>query len=182
MKLIEFDGLEFKIADEALLIKPIRELFEKDKSKKKESFWQQISYMWFMCDPRSPYMYLTDESRRSEELKRQEGFDALFEPSATLREAMDIYKRQAVTTSSLLLEDIRIGIDNVRSFFRTVNLTAIDNKTGKPLYQISSVTSAIKQAIDLSKMLAEAERELARDFVSEDKQRGNAEKAVYENI
>ena len=52
MKLIEFDGLEFKIADEALLVRPIRELFQKDKSKKKEEFWKQISYLWFMCDPR----------------------------------------------------------------------------------------------------------------------------------
>ena len=61
MKLIEFDGMEFKIADEALLIRPIRELFEKDKSKKKEEFWKQISYLWFMCDPRSTYQYLVDE-------------------------------------------------------------------------------------------------------------------------
>ena len=35
MKLIEFDNFELKVADEAFLIRPIRELFEKDKSKKK---------------------------------------------------------------------------------------------------------------------------------------------------
>ena len=182
MKLIEFDGVEFKIADEALLVRPIRELFDKDKSKKKETFWRQISYLWFMCDPRSSYMYLTDESLRASEVKKQEGFEDDFIPSETLKEAMDIYRRQSVTTSSLLLEDIRIGIDNVRSFFRTVNLTATDEKTGKPLYQISSVTSAIRQAIELSEMLAEAEKKLAKDFTSEDKGRGNAERAVYESI
>ena len=182
MKLIDFDGLDFKIADEALLVRPIRELFEKDKTVKKENFWRQISYLWFMCDPRSPYMYLTDDSVRAAEVRKQEGFEDSFVPSQILKEAMEIYKRQTITTSSLLLEDIRIGIDNVRSFFRTVNLAATDEKTGKPLYQISSVTSAIKQAIDLSKMLAEAERELVKDFVSDDKARGNAEKAVYENI
>ena len=38
MKLIEFDGVEFKIADEALLVRPIRELFEKDKSTGCSSF------------------------------------------------------------------------------------------------------------------------------------------------
>lgn len=182
MKLIEFDGLEFKIADEALLVAPIREMFQKDKSQKKEVFWKQISYLWFMCDPRSPYMYLTDEASRSAEVKSQEGFDESFKPSGLLADAMSIYRRQSVTTQSLLLEDIRRGIDNVRTFFRTVDLTKTEEKTGRPLYQVSSVTNALKQAIDLTKMLAEAERELAKDFKAEDKQRGNAEKAVYENI
>ena len=64
MKLIEFDGMDFKIADEALLVRPIREMFQKDKSKKKEEFWKQISYLWFMCDPRSSYMYLVDDDAR----------------------------------------------------------------------------------------------------------------------
>ena len=48
MKLIEFDGLEFKVADEAFLVRQIRELFQKDKSKKKEDLWRQMSYLWFM--------------------------------------------------------------------------------------------------------------------------------------
>ena len=182
MKLIEYDGVDFKIADEALLVKPIRELFQKDKTQKKESFWHQMSYLWFMCDPRSPYRYLTDDDMRSAEVKQQEGFEESWTPSALLKEAMDIYKRMSITTQSLLLEDIRVGIDNVRSFFREVDVKAVDKKTGKPIYQISSVTNAIKQALELSKMLAEAERELAKDYESEEKGRGNAEKAVYESI
>ena len=32
MKLIEFDNYEIKVADEALLIKPIRKLFNQDKT------------------------------------------------------------------------------------------------------------------------------------------------------
>ena len=80
MKLIEFDGMEFKVADEAFLVRPIRELFEEDKTKRKEKFWRQISYLWFMCDPRSSYMYLTNDVERSVEVKRQEGFDKDWEP------------------------------------------------------------------------------------------------------
>lgn len=182
MKLIKFDGVEIKPADEAFLIRQIRELFEADKSKKKEQFWRQMSYLWFMCDPRSTYQYITDETSRSLEIKAQEGFDIDWEPSDLLKEAMDIYRKHTVTTTSLLYEDIRKGIDNVRLFFRTVNLADTDPKTGKPLYQVSSVTNALKQAIELSKMLAEAEKELAKDFAEEEKGRGNAERAVYETI
>ena len=99
MKLIEFDGEDFKIADEALLVRPIRELFRADKSRKKEEFWRQISYLWFMCDPRSSYMYLTNDEERSLEIKRQEGFDEKWKPSVVLRDAMEQYKKISITNS-----------------------------------------------------------------------------------
>lgn len=181
MKLIEYDGQEFKIADEALLVRPIRELFQKDKSKRKEEFWRQISYLWFMCDPRSSYMYLTDEEERATEVRAQEGFEDTWKPSPLLVSAMEQYRKLVVTTSALLIEDIRYGINNVRAFFREADPRTLDEK-GRPLYQISSVTSAIKQGLELSKMLAIAEKELARDFESENAARGSAEAATYEGI
>ena len=181
MKLIEFDGLEFKIADEALLIRPIRELLEKDKSKKKEEFWKQMSYLWFMCDPRSTYQYITDEKSRSLEIKAQEGLGVDWEPSETLKDAMEVYRKHTVTTSSLLLEGMRKGIENLRKFLTEMNLAAKD-KSGRPIYQVSTMTSALKQVPDLAKALVEAEKSLAKDFATDDKARGNAEKAVGEDI
>ena len=182
MKLIEFDGLEFKIADEALLVRPIRELFQKDKSKKKEEFWKQISYLWFMCDPRSNYQYLVDEELRSKEVKIQEGLGEDWKPSELLKDAMDIYRKQTVTTASLLLEGMRKGIENVRKFLAEVDLFAVDEKTQKPLYQVSTITSALKQVPELAKALSDAEKSLAKDFATDDKARGNASKAVGEDI
>ena len=173
MKLIEFDGMEFKIADEALLIRPIRELFQQDKTKKKEQFWKQISYLWFMCDPRSTYQYLTDNIERSVEIKKQEGLGEDWEPSELLKEAMDIYRKQTITTSSILLEGMRKGIDKLSSFLSTTEFT---DKT------VASMTSALRQIPELARALVEAEKSLAKDFDTDDKARGNAQKAVGEDI
>ena len=181
MKLIEFDGMEFKVADEALLVRPIRELFLKDKSKKKEEFWEKISYLWFMCDPRSSYMYLTDSNLRSEEIKKQEGLGDEWEPDELLKEAMDIYRMQSVTTASILLESMRKGVEQLRKFFSEFDLFAVD-KNERPIYQVSTMTAALKQIPELAKALSEAEKELAKDFATDDKARGNAEKAVGEDI
>jgi len=181
MKLIEYDGVEFKIADEALLIRPIRELFEKDKSKKKEEFWRQISYLWFMCDPRSTYMYLVDEEARAREVKIQEGLGESWEPSDLLKEAMDVYRKQSITTSSLLLEGMRKGIENIRKFLSEVDLFETD-KNDKPIYQVSTVTSALKQIPELAKALVDAEHALAKDFATDETARGTAIKAVGEDI
>lgn len=181
MKLIEFDGQEFKLADEALLVRPIRELFTKDKSKKKEEFWRQISYLWFMCDPRSTYMYLVDEDVRSKEIKLQEGFGADWEPSELLKEAMDVYRKQTVTTASILLESMRKGIEQLRKFFSEFDLFALD-KNDRPIYQVSTMTAALKQVPELAKALVEAEKALAKDFATDDKARGTAEKALGEDM
>lgn len=181
MKLIEFDGLEFKIADEALLVRPIRELFQKDKTKKKEEFWKQISYLYFMCDPRSTYMYLVDEEIRSSEIKIQEGFGKDWEPSELLKEAMGVYRAQSATTASILLESMRKGVEQLRKFFSEFDLFAKD-KNDRPIYQVSTMTAALKQVPELAKALIEAEKELAKDFETDDKARGNASKAVGEDI
>jgi len=181
MKLIEFDGLEFKLADEALLMRPIRELFLADKTKKKEEFWKQISYLWFMCDPRSTYMYLVDEETRAREIKVQEGLGNDWEPSALLKEAMDIYRKQTITTASILLESMRKGVEQLRKFFSEFDLFALD-KNDRPIYQVSTMTAALKQVPELAKALVDAEKALAKDFATDDKARGNTEKAVGEDI
>ena len=181
MRLIEFDGVDFKIADEALLVRPIRELFQQDKSKRKEQFWRQVSYLWFMCDPRSTYMFITDEDARSAEIRKQEGFGDDWEPSDTLKEAMTVYRAQTATTASILLESMRKGVEQLRKFFSEFDLFAVD-KNERPIYQVSTMTAALKQIPELAKALNEAERELAKDFASEDKARGNAEKAIGEDI
>lgn len=173
MRLIEFDGMEFKVADEAFLVRPIRELFQEDKSKRKDEFWKQISYMWFMCDPRSSYQYLTDPIERSVEIKKQEGLGDDWEPSELLKEAMDIYRKQTITTSAILLEGMRKGIDKLSSFLSTTEFT---DKT------VASMTSALRQIPELAKALSDAEKSLAKDFETDDKARGNAVKAVGEDI
>ena len=181
MRLIEFDGQEIKLADEAMLVRPFRELFQADKSKKKEEFWRQMSYLWFMCDPRSSYMYLVDEDARAREVKMQEGLDEDWEPSALLKEAMSVYKTQSITTQSLLLESMRKGAEKIRSFIETINLFETD-KNERPIYQVSTVTNTLKQLPELAKAMAEAEKALAKDFATDDKARGNAQKSVFEDI
>ena len=190
MKLIEFDGQDFKIADEALLIRPIRELFRKDKSKNKDEFWRQISYLWFMCDPRSAYMYLMNETERAREVRKQEGFPDNWKPSPLLKEAMDVYRTQSTTTASLLLEDMRFALDSIRLIIRRIGESfrstddgddnnAIDIKLDKAL---EAMTKAADKIPELAKKLSDSEKALAQDFATEDSARGGIQKAIGEDI
>lgn len=180
MKLIEYDGEQLKVSDEAFLVRGIRNLFESDKSKHHEKFMQQLSYLWFMVDPRSPYQYLTNKDERSAEIKKQEGFAEDWEPSEQLQTAMNDYAALTLTTQALLLQSMRKGIDNLRAFFESVDLTAVD-KNQKPIYQVSSVTTALKQVPELAKALADAEKSLAKDFAEESAVRGSVTKSIDED-
>ena len=99
MKLIYFDNYEIKVADEALLIRPIRKLFNQDRTANKEKFFQQMSYMYFMVNPASTYMYISDREDREKEIIFQEGLPKDFKPSKDLQEAMDIYEKHCETLS-----------------------------------------------------------------------------------
>lgn len=180
MKLITYNNFELNVTPEALLISPIRKLFNKDKTKGKEMFWKQMSYLYFMEDPTSVYSYITDREDRSKVIITQEGLPEDFKPSEDLSNAMEWYRKTTITSSSLLLEDTRIAIDKVRDFLRTVDLSAVDDK-GKPIFPVNTITSAIKQIPELAKSLSEAEKAVQKELQDSERVRGGIDKNIFED-
>ena len=181
MKLLYIENYQIKVADEALLVKPIRDLFEADKSKNKEKFYTECSIIFFMADPRSSYGYIIDDTERFETIKAQEGLHGNYKISKELQLAIDVYKKLSTTISSQLLEDTYVAIDKVRKFLRDIDLYATDDK-GKPLYTISSITSAIKAIPQLTKDIQEAEKQVNSDVLEVGRKRGgDMGKAMFED-
>lgn len=183
MKLIEYENYEIKIADEAYLVGPIRKLFNQDKSKTKETFFKQMSLLYFIYDPRSNYAYITDDKQRIKEVEAQEGIDSKDSKkymTPDFEKAVEAYKELNKTTSLLLLQDTRVAVDKIRTFLKNIDLTATDDK-GKPLYAINSVTTAVKLIPQLAKDLVSAEKSLAKDMEEQSKARGNSEMSLFDN-
>ena len=181
MKLLNIENYQIKVADEALLVKPIRDLFNADKSKTKEKFYTECSIIFFMADPRSSYGHIVDEDERFEAVKAQEGLPKNYKVSKELQLAIDTYKQLTTTISSQLLEDTYVAIDKLRKFLRNIDLYAVDDK-GKPLYTISSITSAIKAIPQLTKDIQEAEKQVNSDVLEVGRKRGGNEgKAMFED-
>lgn len=181
MKLIEYKDYKIVVSDEALLVKPIRDLFNKDTSENKEKFMQQMSYMYFMIDPRSTYNYIIDDNERSEQIIIQEGLPKNFKPSKDLQQAMEIYKKHVVTTSYLLLEDTKICIDNLRKFLRNIDFDERDERTGKPIHTINTVTAALDKIPTLAQKLAEVEKIVYKEIEEAGRARGgNESKHLFE--
>lgn len=181
MHIINFDNFEITLTEEAFYIKPIRDLFNADRTKGKEKFLQQMSVIYFLVDPRSSYNYIIDDEERFNEIKIQEGLPSDFKIDKKLQEAIDIYKKHIITTSYLLLQDTKIAVERVRQFLRNIDLNAVDDK-GKPMYTINSVTTAIKQIPQLAKDLADAEKMITKEIEETGRARGgNERKKLFED-
>ena len=181
MKLLNLENYQIKVADEALLVKPIRDLFNADKSKTKDKFYTECSIIFFMADPRSSYGHIVDEDERFEAIRTQEGLPKNYKISKELQLAIDTYRQLTTTISSQLLEDTYVAIDKLRKFLRNIDLYAVDDK-GKPLYTISSITSAIKAIPQLTKDIQEAEKQVNSDVLEVGRKRGgDVGKSMFED-
>lgn len=180
MHILEYNNYQVEPTQEAFLIKPIRDLYNADKTKTKDKFMTQMSIIYFLVDPRSSYNYIIDEKDRLAAIIEQEGLPANFKIDKKLQSAIDIYKKHTITTSYLLLQDTKLAIDKVRQFLRDVDLTAVDDKN-KPIYTINSVTSAIKQIPQLAKDVIDAEKAITREIEEQGKLRGTANKTLMDD-
>lgn len=180
MKLVKFQDYKLTITEEALLVKSFATIWKRDKTRDKDNALREFSIMYFLLDPRSDYMFITDEKDRLLSIKEQEGLPSKWEPDKPLLEAMRVYRYLTNTPSSLLLDSSRMAVDKVRLFLEDLDLSKEDDK-GKPKYTINSITSALKDIPNLVKNLREAEIAVNKDIEEVTKMRGQATKKLKED-
>ena len=180
MKLFKYEGYKLNISEEAFVLKPFKEIWNRDKTKNKDKALQELGYIYFMSDPRSDYQYIIDEEERANAIKEGEGIDPKWKPDNKVIEAMKFYKTFK-PVSALLLEDTRIAVDKLRQLLRNIDLTEVDDK-GQPIYTLNTITATIKQIPSLVKALDEAEKAIAKEIMESDKVRGAQEKSMYEDF
>lgn len=182
MKLIKIENFQLQVADEALLIKPIRKLFNQDRSASKEQFYRQMSYLYFMVDPRSTYSYILNEDERAKAIVQQEGLGEDFKPSALLEEAMEIYRKHTITPSQELLNASLIAANTVSTFLKNPNILNEEDDKGRPKYQISSVTAALKNVEGIVNSLQNLQKKVESELVEQGTTRGSQELTIFDAV
>lgn len=175
MKLIEVSNYELKVADEALLVKPIRKLWNQDRSKGKEQFYKQMSILYFVYSPSSNYSYIVDENERMKEVLLQEGISD-FKPSADFKAAVEIYKKLCITSSSELLSDLKRLVANMRKALNKLTFEEDDEKqTINNIKNAAAITAMLPKVI---KDIADVEKAVNKELEESTKARGAQELTV----
>jgi uncharacterized protein YoxC len=177
MKLIKIEDFQLKVADEALLVRPIRRLWNMDRSAGKEQFYKQMSILYFVYSPSSNYSYIIDEKDRMKEVMAQEGI-AEFKNTAEFKAAVEVYKNLTKTASSELLSDVRMTIDKVRQALNSIDFKSLDEKD--KVAALNTVTSIVSKIPKLVKDLSEAEKAVAKEMEEQGQTRGSQELTVVD--
>lgn len=180
MKLLKYEGYNLSFEPEILKLKVFEKLHKRDKSKDKSKFLQELAFIYFYADPRSDYQYIIEEEDRIKAIKEGEGMPEDWKIDTDIQAAIDYYKSFS-PLAALLLEDTRAAVDKLRKLLRDIDLNQVDER-GKPIYTLNIITATIKQIPALVKDLDEAEKAIAREIVQNDRVRGSAEKAMFEDL
>jgi hypothetical protein len=167
------------VSAETLLIPEFKDIYSRDTSKDKAKAIQQLSYVYFIADYKSPYV----SSLSPDALKRVVGKDFMkdegYEPDSKVSAAIDKYKELQRTPSMLLLDASIQTVHNLTDYLQNVDLQERD-KNDKPIYKPSDVTSSLAKIgaiVDsLNKVRANVEREiLATAHLRGHRKKGNRE-------
>ena len=175
MKLIQVVNYELRVADEALLVRPIRKLWNMDRSKGKETFYKQMSILYFVYDPSSNYAYISNEKDRLKEVLEQENITD-FHNTAEFKEAVEAYKKLVRTPSSELLNDVRLTVDKMRQALTSIDFDDLEEKD--KVSAINTVTAVISKIPKLVKDLSEAERAVTKELEEQGSARGSQELTI----
>lgn len=177
MKLLKYEAYKLTFEPNLLSLKVFKALHKRDKSRDKSNFIRELSFIYFFCDPRSDYQYLTDDNERIKAIIAGEGLPKDFKIDSILKEAIDYYS-SFKTTSALLLEDTRAMIEGYRKKIKEVT-TQMENLEIKDIKDLGAI---IKQIPSLIKDLDEAEKAVTKELMQNDKIRGSVEKSIYEDL
>jgi len=175
MKLIKVEDYQLKVADEALLVKPFRKLWNMDRSQGKEQFYKQMSLLYYVYSPSSNYSYIVDEKARMKEVMEQEDIRDI-KNNTEFKAAVEVYKKLVKTASSELLTDVRMTIDKVRQALNSINFDDLEEKD--KVTALNTVTSIVSKIPKLVKDLSEAEKAVAKELEEQNTARGSQELTV----
>lgn len=161
------------------MIKPLRKIYNRDRTKNKEEFMRAITIVYFMADPRSTYNYLLDEDDRLKAILEEEGLEKGFKITDELKEAIQIYKKHTITTSQLALEDARYAVENLRKLIRSVDYDSMEEKD--KVNAAKTVASVCSMLPKIVKDLQDTEKIVLKEIEEQGRARGGSEKTITDD-
>ena len=122
------NNVEF--SPQALSLKPFKDIWDADKSDDKRQAVLELSLVYYMCDDRSDYMYILDETERLAQIKLDLNLKKTWKKKPYIDVAMKFYRKMNETVYTKLLESSRSIVHKISEFNDTVDLSEKD-KSGK---------------------------------------------------
>ena len=167
------------VSPEAYSIQAFKVLWDRDKSKDKSKALKDLAYVFWMSDYRSYVSDITDPVEKEKEVLSIIDDSGKYRPDSAVKDAITVYKKD-LPISLGFLEDVKAAINELRKYFRELDLSALDDK-GKPVHNANQVMNSIKSTGDLLENLEKLEIKVKKDMDMQSSARGNKSKGLYED-
>ncbi len=176
---IKNDAVAF--SPQALMIKPFKALWDRDKKKGKAVATAELAAVYFYADFKSDFSEILDAKEQIDTIKSAViGMPDKWEPDKVFMEAVKFYKKRQETISTVLLSDSKAAISKISEFLRDVNLTEVDDN-GKFIHDIKKINDVIGALPKTIETMGKMEAMVKKELQSADAMRGGHTKATFED-
>jgi hypothetical protein len=182
---------------EVRMIAPFRRLLERDKGKKSETgiyeqgdsdgrkkliATKELAFLYFYCDPRSPYIeqYPTDLKGRKEKCVKLVGLPENWVIDADVKEAIAFYESEIAEDFDVkYLSSSVIAAEKTMEYLQNVDYAARDKK-GNLLYKPVDVVKVIKETGGVIEALKQLRKKVFDKVNLASRIRGGGETNLFE--
>lgn len=176
MKLFKITGWELVVSEEAWGLLPFKRLLERDKTKEKEVALKEALFVYFYCDIKSNYL-LFDKETRISEIKSDIGLGKDWEMDDAIEDACNLYlKLNQSIIEKLYLQSLHSAEAIGNYLENTAELLKERGNDGKPIYDISKITTANERIPKLMTNLKLAYKEVVKEREDNENRKKGARK------
>ena len=138
---------------------------------------EELGYVYFMCDHRSAYA-VYEWDKRHEEVKNSIFGSKKWSPSKKLKIACDKYNELIETSAVKLLKAARESVKKLEAYFRTVDLTLVDDN-GRPIFHAKDLVNNLEKMGKVVDGLSRLEDIVKKEEQANNPTRGGVEVNKY---
>jgi len=182
MKIFQVENTNVTPVQEILLIHPFKDIWERDKSKKKTTALREFAYIEFMVSPQSSNPFAGyPENMKGGKIVETLWIDEKWEEDALVRLAIVKYEEwlNEASPSYRFYLAVKKSVDNTREFLETVDLQERDER-GKPIFKVSDVLNAQTKSNEVLKNLNALKKNVEQEIFEASKTQSNKEINPFE--
>jgi hypothetical protein len=172
-----FDIVNGKVVINAqsLAIPSLKKIWDRDKSKEKDTATKEITYVVFLCDYNSPYKEysLLDKADR---LKEEIIGNKNWEPDLLINDAIKQYEELQQTTNTRLIRSSKVAAEKLAKYFENIDFENAED----PDKLATATTANIERVSRIIKSLSAMEKQLKVEQTESSSIRGGKEVGDYE--
>lgn len=185
MKLFNFNNetWSLSVSDEAWALSPFNKILKRDKSRTKDTALKEMLFIFYYCDIKSDYLIISNLKERETEIVKDINLPKDWKLDDVIKTAIDFYESKSLTVIGKLYKNSLKAANDISDYLTTTDeLLAERDDRGKPVNDITKITSAISKIKSIMQDLKAAEKEVLKEQLElEGRTKGSKTMSMFED-